>query len=141
MDIIYIWLLVMVGFAIIEVLTVGLTTIWFAAGALGGAISAALGCPIWIQLTVFLAISILLLLITRPLLVDKLNFAREKTNVDSLIGKTAIITRPIEAFSTGQAKVDGQIWTVVSKDNQTIEKNCEVKILQIEGVKLIVEKL
>lgn len=82
-----IWLVILAFLLAIEAATAGLTTIWFAGGALVSAVAAYLGADIWLQILLFLGVSILLLIFTRPLAVRYMNKNLEKTNVNSLIGK------------------------------------------------------
>lgn len=133
------WIGVAVLFAIIEAATLGLSTIWFTIGGIVAALVSYWGGSPIVQIVVFLAVSILLLYFTKPLAVKKLKIGSIKTNVDALKGQIAVVTEDIKPHSTGQVKVGGQIWTAVSerKDN-TLVKGTEVKIIRIEGVKLIV---
>lgn len=136
-----VWIGLLVLFLIIEFLTLGLTTIWMAGGALAAFCVAMAGSNVGIQVVVFLAVTVLLLIITRPFAVKYINQNRTRTNVDSLIGKSAVVTEPIDNLeSCGQAQVDGQIWTArASREEEKIPSGTKVKILSISGVKLIVE--
>ena len=135
-----IWLVLMVVLVIIELLTVGLTTIWFAAGALVAYLCTLLGANLAVQIIVFLVVSVVLFLLTRPILVKRLNKSRTKTNVDSLIGQEARVTEVIDPFrGTGTAMLDGKVWTARSNNDQVIDVDTKVKVLAVEGVKLIVE--
>lgn len=136
-----IWILIAVIFAVIEGLTMGLTTIWFTVGGVGACIIALLGGPILLQVAVFLIISIILLYFTRPLAEKRLKIGHEKNNIDQMIGKTCVVTEKIEPYHTGQVKLNGMFWTAVSRDQKEIlEKGELVTITGIEGVKLIVER-
>ena len=137
------WLAAMVIFIIIEIATVGLTTIWFAIGALCAIIVAALGGGTLIQITVFLIISLGMLIFTRPFAMRYINAARVKTNYEELIGKVVRITQDVDYINaTGCANVNGQDWTVRSENNeQKIPAGSLAKIINISGVKLIVEKV
>lgn len=137
-----IWLALMIILIIIEIVTVGLTTIWFAAGALVSTIVASIGGPIGIQIIVFFVVSILLLIFTRPLAVKYINNTRVKTNYEGVIGKIVRTTEAVNNYeSTGCAIVNGQEWTVRSVDDEkTIPKGSLCKVLSISGVKLIVEE-
>ena len=94
-----------------------------------------------IQILVFLAVAVILLIFTRPFAVKYINRDRVKTNADSLIGKTAVVTEAIDNLAgRGQVRVNGQMWTARTKnENQKIPADTKVKILEISGVKLIVE--
>lgn len=136
-----IWILIAVIFAVIEGLTMGLTTIWFTVGGVGACIIALLGGPILLQVAVFLIISVILLYFTRPLAEKRLKIGHEKNNIDQMIGKTCVVTEKIEPYHTGQVKLNGMVWTAVSRDQKEIlEKGELVTITGIEGVKLIVER-
>ena len=135
----FVWIGIAVLFAVIEAATMGLTTIWFSAGAVAACIASLLGAPVLAQLIVFLAASILLLYYTKPLAEKKLKIGSEKTNVEALAGQIGIVTEDIIPHNTGQVKVNGQIWTAIAdKQEATITKESEVRILRVEGVKLIV---
>lgn len=135
-----IWLLTAIVLVVGEALTVGLTFIWFAVGALGGLVVAVLGGPIWLQVVVFLALSALALALVRPLAAKLMWPGRVATNADRVIGKTAVVTETIDNLSgKGQVKVAGQIWTARSERDVVIPKDTEVTVLRIEGVKVFVE--
>lgn len=141
MEAIY-WLLICVLLIGIELATMGLTTIWFAAGAFAAFIAANLGANLFIQLLVLIVVSLILLYFTRPVAVKYLNSRTVKTNVESLIGKTAVVTEDIDNVENkGQASVNGQIWMARSADDQIrFTQGEQVEILEIKGVKLIVKK-
>ncbi|MGN0681833.1 MAG: NfeD family protein [Candidatus Fimisoma sp.] len=133
-----IWLALAVIFLIIEAITVGLATIWFAAGAFAAFVLSLLNVPVLAQVVIFLAVSCCLLVFTRKIFVEKLRTGSESTNVDALIGETGIVTEEIRPLTVGQVKINGQIWSALGKDDETIEKDRLVKVIAIEGVKLIV---
>jgi membrane protein implicated in regulation of membrane protease activity len=136
-----IWILIAVIFAVIEGFTMGLTTIWFTVGGVAACIVALLGGPLLLQIAIFLIVSVILLYFTRPLAEKRLKIGHEKNNIDQMIGKTCLVTGTIQPYHTGQAKVNGMVWTAAVKDNtETIEKGQLVRIVGIEGVKLIVER-
>ena len=135
------WVALVIIFAIIEVLTLGLTTVWFAIAALVMVFLSFLKIPLSVQGLIFLAISAVLLIFTRPIAVKKFKIGREKTNVDSLAGKHALVTRAIGEFEKGEAKVNGQIWSAHTEDGSEIAEGIKCEILRIEGVQLIVKKL
>lgn len=136
-----VWVAVAVIFALIEALTLGLTTIWFAIGAVAAAITAALGGPIWLQIIVFFIVSIITLVLTRRIAIDKLRVGREKNNVEQAIGKKAVIIEDIAPFATGKAKLDSLEWSAVGcVPESEFKKGEEVEVVRIEGVKLIVKR-
>lgn len=138
----YIWLALAIILAIIEIATLGLSTIWFVIGALVAMIPAAFNLDLGWQVATFLLVSILLLIFTRPIALKYLKIGKEKTNVDSLIGKVGIITEPTDNLaSLGRVKVNGQSWSARSiKDSIKLEKDTKVIIKSVSGVKLIVKK-
>lgn len=134
------WLIAAAVFIALEILTMGLTTIWFAGGALVAAIAAFLHTPLPIQIAAFVIVSLALLLITRPLATRYINEKAVKTNVDSLIGQNCLVTQAIDNLrATGQVTVKGQTWSAKSwKEDVIIPENSIVKIEKVSGVKLIV---
>ena len=136
------WLVLLVVLVVIEIATLGLTTIWFAGGALVALIAAAFGAPLYFQVALFIAVSAVLLFFTRPLGVRYFNNDRVKTNAESLIGKKAVVEEEIDNLKpTGLVNVKGQEWTARStNDDVVIPKGKVVFICAISGVKLIVEE-
>lgn len=136
------WLIIFVACIVIEIITMGLTTIWFAGGSLVAAVSAAFSAPLWLQLLLFVAVSFVLLYFTRPIAVKYFNKDRIKTNVESLIGKQAIVISEIDNLQgIGQVTVGGQEWSARTvKDGITLPVGCVVVIRAINGVKLMVEE-
>lgn len=136
-----IWLVVLAILLVIEFLTLGLTTVWFAGGALVAFLVSLAGGPLWLQLLLFIAVSVLLLLFTRPLAVKYLNKDVQKTNVDSIPGQKGIVTATIDNLKAeGQVTIQGMEWTARAKNGNTIEKGKVVRVTAVEGVKLIVEE-
>lgn len=135
-----IWLAAVIAFIILEASTYQMVCVWFIVGSIGGMIASMLGAGFWVQMTVFLAVSIVLLILMRPLAMKRLNSHKVKTNADSLIGKKVLITETVDnTKATGQGKIDGAVWTVRSSDGSVIEEGEVAEIKRIEGVKLIVE--
>lgn len=136
-----IWLVMFVILLAIEIATMGLTTIWFAGGALVAMLAASLGFEVYVQIPLFLIISVVLLLFTRPFAMKCFNKERIKTNSESLIGETAIITEGINNLKgCGKAVVNGQEWTArTEEDSVELAKDTTVTIVAIQGVKLIVK--
>lgn len=135
------WLLLAAIFIVIELVTLGLTTIWFAGGAFVAAIAGACGANLVVQVILFLVVSIVLLVLTRPIAVKHLDSKIEKTNSEALIGQTAVVSQEINNVNaTGQAKINGMEWTARAKnDGAIIPVGTNVTIVEISGVKLIVE--
>ena len=136
-----IWLVVLAILLVIEFLTLGLTTVWVAGGALVAFLVSLAGGPLWLQLLLFIAVSVVLLLFTRPLAVKYLNKDVQKTNVDSIPGQKGIVTATIDNLKAeGQVTIQGMEWTARAKNGNTIEKGKVVRVTAVEGVKLIVEE-
>ncbi len=137
-----IWLIILVLLVIIELLTMGLTTVWFAGGALAATLASLLGLPLVIQIILFLVVSGLLLFFTRPIAVKYFNKDRVRTNAESLVGRQAIVVSEIDNLQgTGQVNVGGMEWTARTRDeNITLPVGAVVVVLAIDGVKLIVEE-
>lgn len=137
---IYLWVGLIVLFVIAEAVTVQLVTIWFAVGAVGGFIANLCGASDRLQWVVFLAVSIVALILSRPLAKKYLNSRFVPTNADRSIGKTAVVTREINnPQNVGEARVDGAVWSARSKDGNIIPEGTEVTVCAIEGVKIIVK--
>lgn len=136
------WLILFVILLVIEILTMGLTTIWFAGGALVAFILAFVGFGLPVQIIVFLLVSIGLLVLTRPIAMKFFNQERQKTNAESLIGQRAIVLERIDTLhGTGRAEVNGMEWSAKTDDSdETIDAGEVVVIEGIQGVKLIVRK-
>lgn len=136
------WLVLLIVFAASEAITVGLTTIWFAAGALAALIAALLGGPLWIQITLFLAVSLLCLAAVRPLAKKHLNDKVEPTNADRVIGAEAQVTEDIDNIhGKGAVIIRGMTWSARSQDGGPVAAGTMVRVLRIEGVKVFVEPI
>lgn len=137
-----IWLGLFILLLVIEIITVGLTTIWFAAGALAALAANVMGADLIIQIIIFLAVSVVLLIFTRPWAEKHLNRKRVRTNYEREIGKVIQITEKVDNLNqTGKSVVDGQEWTVRSKnDSEIFEAGALARVAAVSGVKLIVEK-
>lgn len=135
-----IWLVLLIVAIVAEVLTMGLTTIWFAGGALVAIFAAILNAPVWLQVVLFLVVSLVLLIFTRPVAVKYFNKDRIKTNAESLVGRQAIVTAEIDNLQgIGQVTVGTQEWSARSYDNGVrIPVGTVVDVLAINGVKLMV---
>lgn len=135
-----IWFLAAGVLAVIEAITLGLTSIWFAGGAVGAAVAAMLGAPLIVQIIVFLVLSAILIAVTRPLVKKRLNAKTEKTNVDALIGQTGMVEEKITQYKPGQVRADGKIWTAACESGE-IKKGTIVIIKSIKGVTIMVEEI
>lgn len=135
------WLIVVVVMAVIEIITLGLTTIWFAGGALVAFLASLLGAGLLVQTILFIVVSVVLLAVTRPLALEFFNKGRIKTNAESLIGETAVVQQEIDNLrAKGMVSVNGQEWSARSVDDEIIPDETLVEIMEISGVKLLVRK-
>ena len=136
------WLLLAALFIVIEMITLGLTTIWFAGGAFVAAIAALCHAGLAVQVILFLVVSIVLLFLTRPIAVKHLDAKTEKTNAEALVGEIAVVLEEINNLSgTGRAKINGMEWTArACVDSDVIPAGTKVTVVEISGVKLMVER-
>ena len=136
------WLIILAVLLVIEAITVGLTTVWFAGGALVAALASNYGAGLALQLILFLGVSLVLLIFTRPLAVKYMSKDLEKTNVNSLTGKKAVVTQEINNLAqSGQVRLGDVEWTArSSEDDVVIPAEAVVEIESVSGVKLIVRE-
>ncbi len=136
-----IWIAAIIIFGVAEAATAGLTSIWFVLGSVAGLIAAVCSAPIWLQVVLFFVVSIAALAFTRPLVVKLMKKDIKPTNADMVLGGTARVTERIDnALPSGAVYIDGKTWTARSDDGSIIESDTAVRILRMEGVKLIVQK-
>lgn len=137
-----VWLVILVALVVIELLTMGLTTVWFAGGALAATLASLLHLPVVLQIILFLVVSALLLYFTRPIAVKYFNKDRVRTNAESLVGRQAIVISEIDNLQgIGQVNVGGMEWSARAKtDEEKLPVGAVVVVLAINGVKLIVEE-
>jgi len=139
-DMEWIWLAALVLFAVLEASTSALVSVWFIGGSLIAMIAALLDAPIWLQLVLFFAVSAALLLLLRPIARKYMKTRTVATNVNSNLGKTAVVTAPIDNLrGTGAVKIGGVEWSARSADDTPIEQDAVVRVTKIEGVKVFVE--
>ena len=143
MNWIMIWLIVLVACAVIEIASVQLVAIWFCFGSLSAMIGAAFKLRIEWQFVLFFAVSLVLIFCTRPFVRKVLTPKMQRTNADRILDMDGIVTENINNLqSTGAVKVAGQIWTArTAEDDELITVGQRVKIKEIRGVKVIVEKV
>lgn len=136
------WLLIFIVLLVIEIGTMGLTTIWFAGGALAAFIMGIIGFGTGVQIAVFSIVSIVLLVSTRPIALKYFNKERQKTNAESLIGKQALVLEEVDTLhNKGVVEVNGQEWSAKTEEpSGVIAKNTVVTIEGIQGVKLIIKE-
>lgn len=132
------WFIIFIVLLIIEIFTVNLVTIWFAIGALAAIISTYFTDNLIIQISIFIVVSILMLIILKPLTKRFRNKKAVATNLDRVIGMEAIVTEEISKNKIGEVRVDGKKWSAVA--DEKIPVDTVVRVQKIEGVKLIVKK-
>ena len=133
----YIWLFIIIVLGILEAMTANLVSIWFIISGLFALITSFIFDNFLIQFAIFVVLGVLLLITTRDILEKKL-VSKEKTNLDRIIGMKGVVTEEIDKLKVGEVTVDGKVWSAVSSTK--VEVGRVVKILKIEGVKLIVER-
>jgi membrane protein implicated in regulation of membrane protease activity len=137
-----VWLALLILFAVGEGISVGLTSIWFAAGSLCALAAALAGGPLWLQIALFIVVSALCLLAVRPLAKKYLDPGVQPTNADRIIGQEALVTEDINDLQgRGAVTIGGVAWTARSGTDQIISAGTRVRVLRIEGVKVFVEQV
>ena len=135
------WAAAIVIFGVLEAVTVQLVSIWFVIGAVAALIASLCGANFLTQVLIFVGVTIVALLLTRPLIKKRLKPKIESTNADRCIGEDALVTERIDnRAGTGLVKVGGSVWTARTADGAVAEPGESVKVEKIEGVKLIVSK-
>ena len=136
------WIIIFIVLLIIEIATLGLTTVWFAAGALAAFLAGILGAGLAVQIVLFLVVSIVLLVLTRPVALKYFNNKRQSTNVESMIGRQGVVLETIDTIkSQGLVEVDGETWSARTDEPEgVIPKDTIVSVEGVQGVKLIVKK-
>lgn len=134
------WLVLFVIFILLEIITMGLTTIWFGGGSLVALIASLLGANLAVQIILFVVVSVVLLVFTRPYAQRYINNKTVKTNVEELAGKTAKVLEAIDNVNaTGVVLLNGLEWMARSVDDEKIiPQDSLVVVEKVEGVKLIV---
>ena len=134
------WIVALIVFLVVEAVSVGLVSVWFAIGSVAALICALLHGPVWLQVIWFVVISAVTLILTRPLVKKFVNAKSVPTNADRNIGRSAVVTERIDNLaSTGTVQLDGVAWTARSTDDSVIETGQHVVVREIRGVKLLVE--
>ena len=142
MNMIIIWIILAVVFLVVELMTVGMVSLWFMIGALVALLAAAVGAPVWLQILLFLLVSVVCFAFLYPWLKHLIGRNRQATNADMVLGKTCVVTQKIDNLSgTGAVSVGGKTWTARSIDGETIDVDSLVRVEQIQGVKLIISPL
>ena len=137
------WLIVMVVMLAVEAAAPGLVSVWFAVGALAALVSAVCKAAVWLQVVIFVGVSVLALVLTKPLVRKYVNGKAQPTNADMILGKECIVREAIDNLAeTGAISAGGKIWTARSTDDSVkIPEGVYVSVVRIEGVKAIVKAL
>ena len=137
----YVWIGVLIAAVVVEAATSDFVAIWFFPAALVSLILSLFEAPVWLQILLFVTVGLALVIATRPLCRKFLKVKREKTNAESLIGKTCIVTEEIRNIDeVGEVKVGGLCWSARAEDEaRVIAVGEHVEIVEIKGVKLIVK--
>jgi len=136
-----VWLALMIACLILEALSMQLFSIWFAFGALAALLASLFGAELWLQIILFLVVTVVSLLATRPL-TKRLRGKKVPTNADRCVGQTVVVLEDIDNINgTGLIKVEGQIWTARTADGNLVPAGDFVRTLEIQGAKLLVEPL
>ena len=138
-----IWIIVALGFFILEVFTPGFAVACLSIGAIGGAVGSAFGCELKFQILIFAIFTLLAFVLVRPVML-KLFYSKSKevaTNVDALVGRQAIVSEEIKPVVGGRVKVDGDDWKAVTADGKSVEAGKIVRILKLDSVILTVEEI
>ncbi len=137
-----IWLAITVVLSVIEIFTMGLVTIWFAAGAAVAFLLSLFDAPLFLQVGAFLVVSVVVLVLVRPIAASHFNNRLKKTNIDAIIGRKLVAKTDIDNLhGMGKVDMDGSTWIAASSvDNIVIKAGEEVKVVEVRGAKLIVER-
>ena len=133
----YFWLIIIIVLSIIEALTMNLVSIWFIISGLFALITSFIIDEFLIQFAIFVVLGIILMILTRNTLEEKL-VKKEKTNLDRVVGMKGVVTKDFDEMNNGEVKVDGKLWSAVSTDRLKVGNM--VEILEINSVKLIVKR-
>ncbi|WP_028043162.1 NfeD family protein [Candidatus Stoquefichus massiliensis] len=141
MSITFIWTLVLVISVIVEAITVDLVSIWFGLGAIAALIGEWLGLSQAMQMVLFAVISVICIIVSRPLAKKYLRGNTIKTNLDRIIGKHCLVTETITADNKGEVKVMGNLWAATSLNNEKIQAGEYAEVISIEGSHVVVKKI
>ena len=135
------WLIVVAVMLVIEIFTMGLTTIWFSIGAVAAAVASGFSAPGWLQIVLFAAVSVLVMLLVRPFAMKVMDSGKMKTNLDEIAGQKVRVLEEINnSEGTGKVMYRGVEWMARSVDDAVMAKDSIVTVQSISGVKLMVTK-
>lgn len=134
-----VWIGVIVLAVVLEMATEQLVSIWFVFGGLVGIIANGVGLELWVQILTASIVTLLMLLVTRPIVKRKLSFEKTKTNADRNVGQTAVVLEEVNnSIAKGLVRIGSAVWTARADENEVIPVDAEVMVVRIEGVKAIV---
>ena len=139
---VFVWIVISISALLIELFTPSaLVSIWFAVGGVIGALASLIHLPLEAQIACFVIVSIVSMLVVRPIASRYLRGNTVATNADRFLGENAEVIQTIKQNEWGQVKVKNTVWHAVSVDGEEIEEHAMVKVLAIEGAKLLVRKI
>lgn len=138
MDMWILWLIIVILLTFLEIITINIVSIWFIMSALISLVLSFFVDSFYIQFGVFVILGLILMILTRPLLLKKMNQSKAKTNLDRVIGMKGVVTEKLSKLNVGEVKVDGKLWSAISSDEVKI--GTTVVVDAIDGVKLVVRK-
>jgi len=139
---ILLWLIVTIAAGVLESLTVGMVSIWFAFGGFAALIASNLNCPVFYQYVIFIVVSLLTMILIKPFARKNLKVIMHATNVDSLVGMECVVTEDINnVLNKGEVQIKGQKWSARNIEDRMVAKDTIVVVERIEGVKLIIKEI
>ena len=136
-----VWLVIAVVLGIFEAATVALVSIWFAIGAVAAMVPAYFNAPFWVQILVFILVSALCFVFTRPFFKKIIRVNKQPTNVDRLVGQEGVATDDIENIECrGKVFISGLTWSARSETGELIPQGAVVTVKKIEGATLVVKR-
>ncbi|MCH5316311.1 MAG: NfeD family protein [Eubacterium sp.] len=137
-----VWIALIVIFSVFEAVTAQLVSVWFVIGSIAALVAHILNAPLYLQIIIFIVVSIVALAITRPLVKKYIHPKKQSTNADRVIGQIGIVTEKIDNLNAvGNVKVDGKIWSARSTNGEIIPPDARIEVTEISGVKLIVKPI
>jgi membrane protein implicated in regulation of membrane protease activity len=134
------WIILVILFGAIEGLTMGLTSLWLAAGSIIAFVAAVIGMPAWLQIGLFAVSTAIFMIYARPIVKNHMKKGLEMMKIYSLIGMDGIVSSSAGDLKPGQVNVNGQVWNAESDDEAELKEDAAVQVVRIEGGKLIVKQ-
>lgn len=138
----FVWISIIVIASLTEAFTAQLVSVWLVVGAVAALITSLFTSSLWIQVVVFIIVTLISLILTRPIVKKAISFEKAKTNADKYIGKTGIVVKEINnELGVGQVNILGSMWTAISSDDSIIAEGENILVESIQGVKLKVKHI